>query len=68
MVNLIIAVILNLLSSCIDARRRRRRFGLKLNQRTDHADNDVITKTVFDDCSESCRTIPKQQIRMINNQ
>ena len=53
-------------TSFIDARRHRRRFGLKTTK--NDVSNDVIIKTQFDQCAQSCQPNPKQFVNIIKNQ
>ena len=68
MISLVIRItfIFALLPTFIEARRHRRRFGLKL-KKTDNS-NDVVIKTQYDQCSQFCRPNPKQFVKIINEQ
>ena len=68
MIGLVIRIIFifALLPTFIEARGHRRRFGLRI-KKTDNS-NDVIIKTEYDRCLQSCRSNPKQSVKMINQQ
>ena len=55
------------LQTLIEARRgHRRRFGLKTKKNENS--NDVIIKTQYDRCSQSCRPDPKEFVEIVNEQ
>ena len=61
------AIILTLLPSQAEARRRR--FGLRVKKSTfDDTSNDVAVESAFDQCSRFCRPTPKQHFEYINEQ
>ena len=68
MISLVIRItfVFALLTTFIEARRHRRRFGLKI-KKTDNS-NDVVIKTQYDQCSQFCRPNPKQFVKIINEQ
>ena len=61
------AIVLTLLPSHAEARRRR--FGLRVKKSTfDDMSNDVAIESAFDQCSRFCRPTPKQHFEYINEQ